>query len=107
MLGSVLGGLLNDSSAWGWRLAFLIQVPISLVSAILVHILVKVPPKVSNKSLISRIDFTGSFLTIAFLVLLLLGLNAGGNLVPWMSPLVLTTVPLSVFMLVGFVWWYG
>ncbi|KAK0720434.1 major facilitator superfamily domain-containing protein [Lasiosphaeris hirsuta] len=105
MLGGVFGGVLNDSSAWGWRLAFLVQVPVVLISAVLVHILVKIPPKISNKSLISRIDFTGSFLTIAFLVLVLLGLNAGGNLVPWVSPLVLTTLPLSAMMLVTFVWW--
>jgi len=105
MLGGVFGGLLNDASAWGWRLAFLIQVPIVLVSAVLVHILVKVPPKISNKSLISRIDFTGSFLTVAFLVTLLLGLNAGGNLVPWTHPLILATLPLSVFLLYAFIWW--
>jgi MFS family permease len=105
MLGGVLGGLANDTSAWGWRLAFLAQVPVSLVSACLVFFLVKVPPKVSNKSLLSRIDFAGAFLIMAFLVLLLLGLNAGGNLVPWTHPLVLTTIPLSIVMFAGFVWW--
>ncbi|KAK0652051.1 major facilitator superfamily transporter [Cercophora newfieldiana] len=105
MLGGVFGGLLNDASAWGWRLAFLIQVPIVLVSAVLVHVLVKVPPKISNKSLVSRIDFTGSFLTVAFLVTLLLGLNAGGNSVAWTHPLILATLPLSLVLLVAFVWW--
>ncbi|KAK3326559.1 major facilitator superfamily domain-containing protein [Apodospora peruviana] len=105
MLGGVFGGLLNDSSAWGWRLAFLIQAPVSLVSAVLVAFLVKVPPKISSKSLLARIDFGGSLLTIAFIVLLLLGLNAGGNLVPWTHPLVVTTIPLSVVILGVFVWW--
>jgi len=105
MLGGVFGGLLNDTSRYGWRLAFLIQVPVSLVSAVLVYFLVKVPPKVSNKSLLARIDFAGSVLTIAFLVLLLLGLNAGGNMVPWTHPLVLTTIPLSLATLAAFVWW--
>ncbi|KAK0728381.1 major facilitator superfamily domain-containing protein [Lasiosphaeria miniovina] len=105
MIGGVLGGLLNDLSSWGWRLAFLSQVPIILVSAVIVFFLVDVPPKISNKSLLARIDFTGSFLTVAFLVLLLLGLNAGGNLVPWTDPLVLISIPLSLVMLVTFVWW--
>jgi len=105
MLGGVFGGLLNDASAWGWRLAFLVQVPIILVSAVLVHILVKVPPKISNKSLVARIDFTGSLLTVAFLVTLLLGLNAGGNLVPWTHPLILATLPVSLALLAAFVWW--
>ncbi|KAK4168988.1 major facilitator superfamily domain-containing protein [Cladorrhinum sp. PSN259] len=105
MLGGVLGGFINDSTALGWRLAFLFQVPVIAVSGILVFFLVNVPPKVSNKSALSRIDFTGTFLIIGFLVLLLLGLNAGGNLVPWTDPLVLTTIPLGVVMLGGLVWW--
>jgi MFS family permease len=105
MLGGVVGGFINDTSSWGWRLAFLFQVPIIVASGILVWYLVDVPPKISNKSLIARIDFGGSLLMVGFLVLLLLGLNAGGNLVPWTDPLVLTTIPLGVAMLVAFLWW--
>ncbi|KAK2019461.1 major facilitator superfamily transporter [Colletotrichum eremochloae] len=105
MLGGVFGGLINDHTAMGWRLAFLVQVPPVLVSAVLVAFLVKVPPKASDKSFLARIDFFGVFLTISFLVLLLLGLNAGGNLVPWLHPLPLTTIPLSVVAFVGFILW--
>ncbi|OIW30314.1 major facilitator superfamily transporter [Coniochaeta ligniaria NRRL 30616] len=105
MLGGVFGGFINDTSSYGWRLAFLVQVPPVLISAVLVFFLVKVPPKVSNKSLVSRIDFTGAFLIIAFLVTLLLGLNAGGNLVPWTHPLVLVTIPSSVLLLAALIWW--
>ncbi|KAK6071682.1 Multidrug resistance protein fnx1 [Seiridium cupressi] len=103
MCGGVFGGLLNDHSSWGWRLAFLIQVPPVLISACLVAYLVRIPPKVSNKSYLSRIDFVGAFLIIVFLVLLLLGLNAGGNLVPWLHPLPLTTIPLAFVAAVGFI----
>lgn len=105
MVGGVFGGFIHDATAMGWRLAFLVQVPIVLVSAVLVHILVKVPPKISNKSLLSRIDFTGSFLTIAFLVVLLLGVSAGGTLVPWSHPLVIASFPLSAALLATFLWW--
>ncbi|OTA61226.1 MFS general substrate transporter [Hypoxylon sp. EC38] len=105
MLGGVFGGLVNDNSAWGWRLAFLVQVPPVLVSACLVAYLVRVPPKVSEKSYLARIDFTGAFSLIIFLVLLLLGLNAGGNLVPWIHPLPLTTLPLSLVAFVAFILW--
>ncbi|KAI1096788.1 MFS general substrate transporter [Rostrohypoxylon terebratum] len=104
-LGGVFGGLVNDNSSWGWRLAFLVQVPPVLVSAALVAYLVRLPPKVSERSYLARIDFTGAFSLIVFLVLLLLGLNAGGNLVPWVHPLPLTTLPLSVLALVAFVMW--
>ncbi|KAI0840120.1 MFS general substrate transporter [Hypoxylon sp. FL0890] len=105
MLGGVFGGLVNDNSALGWRLAFLVQVPPVLVSACLVAYLVRVPPKVSEKSYLARIDFTGAFSLIVFLVLLLLGLNAGGNLVPWIHPLPLTTLPLSFVAFIAFILW--
>lgn len=105
MLGGVFGGFLNDYTDRGWRLAFLIQVPPVLLSACLVAYLVRIPPKVSQKSYLARIDFMGAFLIIVFLVLLLLGLNAGGNLVPWVHPLPLTTLPLSFVALVGFIIW--
>ncbi|KAL1868280.1 hypothetical protein Daus18300_006004 [Diaporthe australafricana] len=105
MLGGVFGGFINDNSSRGWRLAFLVQVPVIVMSGLLVFFLVKVPPKASNKSYISRIDFVGAFLTVAFLVVLLLGLNAGGNLVAWTDPLVLTTLPLAFVLLAGFVLW--
>ncbi|KAI1503528.1 major facilitator superfamily domain-containing protein [Biscogniauxia marginata] len=105
MLGGIFGGLVNDKTTMGWRLAFLIQVPPVLVSACLVAYLVRIPPKVSGKSYLARIDFTGVFSLIGFLVLLLLGLNAGGNLVPWIHPLPLTTLPLSFVAFIGFVVW--
>lgn len=105
MLGGVFGGLLNDHTVWGWRLAFLIQVPFSIISAVAVAFLVKVPPKQSDKSYLARIDFGGVFLTAGFLVLLLLGLNSGGNIVPWTHPLPLTTIPLSFAIFGGFLYW--
>lgn len=105
MLGGVFGGFVNDNSSHGWRLAFLVQVPVIIVSGLLVFFLVKVPPKASNKSYLSRIDFVGALLTVSFLVVLLLGLNAGGNLVPWTDPLVLTTLPVSLALLIGFILW--
>ncbi|KJZ71450.1 hypothetical protein HIM_09174 [Hirsutella minnesotensis 3608] len=105
MLGGIFGGLIHDHTKWGWRLAFIVQVPPTLVSALAVAFLVKVPPKKSDKSYLARIDFMGVFLTSSFLVLLLLGLNSGGNQVPWTHPLPLTTIPLSVVIFVAFLWW--
>lgn len=105
MLGGVFGGLLNDHTKLGWRLAFLVQVPPAVVSAVAVAILVRVPPKQSDKSYLARIDFGGVFLTASFLILLLLGLNAGGNRVPWTHPLPLTTIPLSIVTFIVFLFW--
>ncbi|KAL2266489.1 hypothetical protein VTJ83DRAFT_5841 [Remersonia thermophila] len=105
MTGGVLGGFINDTSSWGWRMAFLIQVPIVVASGLLVWYLVDVPPKISDRSLIARVDFGGALLTVGSLVLLLLGLNAGGNIVPWSDPLVWTTIPLGCAMMVVLCWW--
>ncbi|KAJ4144705.1 hypothetical protein LMH87_003578 [Akanthomyces muscarius] len=105
MLGGVFGGLLHDRTRMGWRLAFLMQVPPALLLIPAVWVLVKVPPKQSDKSYLARVDYPGAFFTCSFLVLLLLGLNTGGTLVPWSHPLPLTTLPLSVVCFVGFIWW--
>jgi MFS family permease len=101
-LGGLFGGWVNDT--WGWRWAFLAQVPLVIVSAILVYITVKIPPKVSSKSKLSRIDFLGAFSLTITLVLFLLGLNSGGNIVPWNHPLVLISLPLSFVSLLVFIY---
>ena len=46
----------------------------------------------------------GAITLILALVLLLLGLNSGGNTVPWRHPLVLTTLPLAAVVLAVFVY---
>ena len=103
-LGGVFGGFLND--VWDWKLAFLVQIPLTAASLIMVIIHVEKPaknvaePKASN---LKRVDFLGSGLLVATLVLLLLGLNSGGNIVSWTHPLVLISLPLSAVLLVAFI----
>jgi MFS family permease len=101
-LGGIFGGWVND--VWGWRVAFLSQVPLVIVSGILVWWVVNVPAKKSEKSKLSRVDFLGAFTLVLTLVLLLLGLNSGGNVVPWTHPLVLVSLPLSVVSLAVFIY---
>jgi MFS family permease len=107
MLGGVFGGLMNDHTKLGWRLAFLIQVPPVILSGILVGIMVRVPPKVSKEGYLERIDFAGVILIVGFLVMGLLGLNAGGNLVPWNHPLPIASLLVSVIIFIGFWAWEG
>ncbi|RDW73450.1 MFS multidrug transporter-like protein [Coleophoma cylindrospora] len=101
-LGGLFGGWVNDQ--WGWRLAFLVQVPLVILSGILVYFVVRVPAKKSDKSALSRVDFLGSLTIVTTLVLLLLGLNSGGNNVPWTHPLVLVSLPLSAVSLAAFIY---
>ena len=100
-LGGVFGGWINDTIGWRW--AFLIQVPLTIISGILVAFTVDIPVRESSTAAWRRIDFSGSFTLVATLVLLLLGVNSGGNVVPWTHPLVLVSLPLSALSLALFI----
>jgi MFS family permease len=101
-LGGVFGGWVND--IWGWRKAFLVQVPLLVISGTLVFFTVNIPVKETSKSPLRRIDFLGALTLVLTLILLLLGLNSGGNIVPWTHPLVLTSLPLSAVFLLLFIY---
>ena len=100
-LGGVFGGWVND--VWGWRNAFLIQVPLTVLSCVLVTLTVKIPVREKNISRIRRVDFLGAVTLVLTLVLLLLGLNSGGNIVPWTHPLVLVSLSFSGAFLLLFI----
>ncbi|KAL8880821.1 MAG: hypothetical protein Q9198_001845 [Flavoplaca austrocitrina] len=101
-LGGIYGGWLNDTI--GWRAAFLILVPLTLLSGVMVAILVRLPTSevkdVEEKW--RRVDVLGSLVLVSAIILLLVGLNSGGNIVPWDHPLVLVSLPLSFFFFIGF-----
>ena len=101
-LGGVFGGWIND--VWGWRIAFLIQVPLTAVSGLLAWFLIDIPIKETEKSAWKRIDFMGAATLISTLLLLLLGVNLGGNVVPWTHPLVVTSLALSAVFLGLFIY---
>ncbi|MCJ1336427.1 hypothetical protein MMC09_001703 [Bachmanniomyces sp. S44760] len=101
-LGGFFGGRINDSL--GWRAAFLMQVPLTCISGLMVFFLVKIPTKKTEKSRLKRIDYLGALSLISTLILLLLGINSGGNVVPWTHPLVLITLPLSFVCLLLFIY---
>lgn len=101
-LGGVFGGWVNDT--WGWRWAFLIQIPFLVASSILVAIKVDIPVKDSDTARIKRVDFLGAITLVLTLVTLLLGLNTGGNQLPWTHPLVLISLPLSAVFLGIFIY---
>jgi hypothetical protein len=121
----VFGGFINDTI--GWRYAFYIQVPFIIgtlptynvisrlsidgphtnsdtVGGIMGFLSIDVPIKETDTSKINRVDFLGAFTLVASLVLLLLGLNSGGNIVPWNHPLVYVSLPLSLVFLLAFIY---
>ncbi|KAE8356435.1 major facilitator superfamily domain-containing protein, partial [Aspergillus coremiiformis] len=101
-LGGVFGGWINDTLGWRW--AFLIQVPLVVISGILVAVKLDLPTKDAGKAKLKRVDFLGAITLVITLILFLLGLNTGGNQLPWTHPLVLTALPLSAVFLMIFVY---
>ncbi|KAI9720352.1 MAG: hypothetical protein M1828_005736 [Chrysothrix sp. TS-e1954] len=109
-VGGPLGGWLND---WlGWRAAFWVQVPPTLLSLGLVWFFLEVPKPEEEldsgwegqKSRLKRVDFAGAVLLTVTLLLFLTGLNTGGNILPWTHPLVLTSLPLSALLFAAFIY---
>lgn len=100
-LGGIFGGFLHG--LWSWRLAFVTQLPFTLVSAVFVFIHVEKVKGNQAKSLIRRVDFAGCILLVAFMVVFLMGLNFGGSLIPWKHPLITTFFGISVVLFTLFV----
>jgi hypothetical protein len=113
--------LVDINDTLGWRYAFFIQLPFIIVAGIVGTIMINVPVKKTTTAKIKRVDFLGAFTLVAALVLLLLGLNSGGNIVPWCvrcslgldeqsltarrnHPLVYVSLPLSFVFLLIFVY---
>ena len=103
-LGGLFGGWLNDTIGWRW--AFVLLGPFTLLSCALVGIFVVPPTKAIEDEGVedkwSRVDVRGSITLVIGVVLLLTGLNSGGNTVPWSHPLILISLPLSVVFFVAF-----
>ncbi|OQD73908.1 hypothetical protein PENDEC_c013G05835 [Penicillium decumbens] len=101
-LGGVFGGWINDTLGWRW--AFLMQVPLLVISTFLVAWKVNIRVKETDEARIKRVDFLGAVTLVITLVTLLLGLNTGGNQVPWTHPIVLASLPLSALFLGVFIY---
>lgn len=102
-LGGVFGGLMDG--AFGWRMAFISQVPIIALATLSVAMFVKTKPKASNKdSKLKRVDFLGSLSLMAAVGLLMFSLSTGGNEFSWKSPIIIASLVLSPIAFVIF-WW--
>ena len=102
-LGGVFGGFVHQKL--GWRYAFLLQVPVIFTSTLLIVWLVHTPPPArSSRGSIARIDFLGASLIVWSLLCLLVGLNTGGNTLPWTHPLVLVSLTLAGVLMFTFVY---
>ena len=103
-LGGPLGGALADGGI-GWRWAFLIQVPLCMLHFGVVSVKVNIPAGPgSMKEKLRRIDVWGALSLVVAVTLLLVGLNMGGNELPWSHPLVISSLVSSFVFLGAFVY---
>jgi MFS family permease len=99
--GAAFGGFLCDTLGWRWT--FGVQIPPTL--CILALAVIATPTdlgpqlaKTSSKTtweIIRGFDLAGSFLLTLSVALLILGLNLGGNVLPWSHPFVIAALILS------------
>lgn len=97
-IGGLIGGWFSESKN-GWRMAFLVQVPLCAISLVLIIIFLKLPPgckglglvsndkdgKVDIKDKLKRIDWLGSLSLVTFLFAFMLASSLGGKEIPYNS----------------------
>src|ERR1700748_3537192 len=108
ILGPSLGGWITDNYSWHW--VFLINVPIGVLSLVLVGMFVDEPPvlvkqtkKLRKKGL--SIDIVGFALVALFLGCLEVTLDRGQREDWFSSPMIVTTAILSLAGLIAFIPW--
>ena len=97
-IGPVLGGVLVGVAPWGWRLAFLINVPLAVVVVLVAsrHV-----PETRDEQATGRLDMTGAVTAAVGLALVIYALTEGPTQ-GWPAAMSATLV-IGVVVLVGFV----
>lgn len=103
--GASFGGAIAD--AIGWRWAFFLQVPVSVIAFGLGFLVIKDPVEIHSasglsKELLAKVDFLGAFVLVSALSIQLVGLSLGGNDLPWSSGWVIGSLVGSIALLAGF-----
>lgn len=96
--GPVLGGVLTSVD---WRLVFLINIPLAIITLALT--LKAVPPLAPDPNATRRIDYAGAVSFALAMALLVFGLTQGANNSDWTQPTVIVSIGAAVLLAVAFV----
>ncbi|KNG91297.1 putative efflux pump antibiotic resistance protein [Aspergillus nomiae NRRL 13137] len=101
-LGPILGGVFSEYVSWRWN--FWINLPICGLAFILLFFYLDVHnPKTKVTDGLKAIDWLGSLSIIGFTLMVLLGLNFGGETFAWNSPQVICLIVFgSLFSIIFF-----
>jgi EmrB/QacA subfamily drug resistance transporter len=98
--GPALGGLIAEYLHWS--LIFWLNVPFGLLAALLTYHAMKRLPRHERPH---RLDMVGAGLMIAASTVFLIALTSGGTRLPWLSPIILALMALSLVLGIALVLW--
>lgn len=107
-LGAAMGGFMADYLGWRWE--FGVQVPPLLlcvgISALTIpgELGLRSSKRATFMQVMRSFDFRGSFLLTSAITFLILGLNLGGNVLPWSHPFVIASLVVFAVSFPAFLW---
>ena len=99
IVGPIIGGLIVTDYSWAW--IFLINLPVGLISLILVY---RIVPESKDPLASRKIDWTGVFLS-GIGIFCLVFASIEGSRLGWGSPVILGLFVASAVLIAIFVWW--
>src|SRR5271170_2966875 len=99
-LGPVLGGVIAEHLHWS--MIFWLNIPITIVAALLSHRQLKLVPRHERAH---KIDVIGAVLMMTAAIALLLALTWGGTRYPWLSQQIIGLGIAAVVLSASFIWW--
>ncbi|KAJ1943135.1 hypothetical protein FBU59_003003 [Linderina macrospora] len=102
--GTVIGGAIVEKSTW--RVVFWVNVGTSVLCCAVIATIMRLPkPSGTRKEKLGRVDFGGSLISLASIVLILLALSWGGQDYPWSSGRVISCIVVGIVIGVVFVYY--